>query len=101
MSQSAAAVVKAPCATASLLKEGEPRRHFAEQAKPVDAVPTPLPTWNMHCRDDGGGVGLARGWHVTIGAATGTRGAQRTVRHLVDSEKNYNAVGARCSSVLK
>lgn len=71
MSQSAAAVVKAPCATASLLKEGEPRRHFAEQAKPVDAVPTPLPTWNMHCRDDGGGVGLARGWHVTIGAATG------------------------------
>lgn len=30
--------------------------------RPVDAVPTPLPTWNQSCRDEGGGVGLARGW---------------------------------------
>lgn len=39
--------------------------------KPIDAVPTPLPTWNHMCRDFGGGIGLARGWHVTIGANTG------------------------------
>lgn len=40
--------------------------------QPIDAVPTPLSTWNHRCRDFGGGVGLARGWHVTIGANTGT-----------------------------
>lgn len=39
--------------------------------RPVDAVPTPLPTWNHACRDEGGGVGLARGWNVTIAGNTG------------------------------
>lgn len=39
--------------------------------KPVDAVPTPLPGWNRVCRDEGGGIGLARGWHVTVGGNTG------------------------------
>lgn len=40
--------------------------------KPIEAIPTPLPAWNHKCRDFGGGIGLARGWHVTIGANTGT-----------------------------
>lgn len=39
--------------------------------QPIDAVPTPLAKWNSRCRDFGGGVGLARGWHVTIGGNTG------------------------------
>lgn len=39
--------------------------------RPIDAVPTPFPGWNRMCRDFGGGIGLARGWHVTIGANTG------------------------------
>lgn len=39
--------------------------------KPIEAIPTPLPAWNHRCRDFGGGIGLARGWHVTIGANTG------------------------------
>jgi replicative DNA helicase len=39
--------------------------------QPIDAVPTPLSKWNARCRDFGGGVGLARGWHVTIGGNTG------------------------------
>ena len=42
-----------------------------DQQKPVDAVPTPLEAWNSHCRDAGGGVGLAHGWHVIIAGATG------------------------------
>jgi replicative DNA helicase len=37
----------------------------------VDAVPTPFPTWNAMCRDEGGGVGLARGWHVVVSGGTG------------------------------
>lgn len=42
-----------------------------ERAKlPVDAVPTPFPTWNQACRDEGGGEGLAKGWHIVIAGAT-------------------------------
>lgn len=45
--------------------------HLRKQEFPVEAVPTPLPAWNRHCRDAGGGVGLALGWHVTVAANTG------------------------------
>lgn len=43
-----------------------------EKLAPIDAVPTPLAGWNMLCGGGGGGIGLARGWLVTIGANTGT-----------------------------
>lgn len=43
-----------------------------EKLAPIDAVPTMLPQWNTLCRGGGGGVGLARGWMITIGANTGT-----------------------------
>ena len=39
---------------------------------PIDAIPTPLPEWNDACRGFGGAQGLARGWHITIGGASGT-----------------------------
>lgn len=42
----------------------------ARQLAPIQAVPTPLPTWNRYCRDDGGGVGIARGWFVAVGGNT-------------------------------
>lgn len=42
-----------------------------EKQKPIDAVPTPWPKWNRACRGAGGGVGLARGWHVIVGASSG------------------------------
>ena len=38
---------------------------------PVDAVPTPIPAWNRVCHDEGGGLGLARGWNVTVAGNTG------------------------------
>jgi replicative DNA helicase len=41
-------------------------------AQPVQAVPTFLPTWTDACRGHGGGIGLAKGWHVVIGGASGT-----------------------------
>ena len=43
-----------------------------EKLAPIDAVPTPLEEWNVLCRGDGGGVGLARTWVVTVGGNTGT-----------------------------
>lgn len=42
-----------------------------EKLKPVDAVPTGFPMWSKNCHDAGGGIGIARGWHVVIGARTG------------------------------
>jgi replicative DNA helicase len=42
-----------------------------EQAEPSDAVPTFLESWNHCCRGEGAGIGLARGWNVQIGGATG------------------------------
>jgi replicative DNA helicase len=43
-----------------------------EKLAPIDAVPTILPAWNALCHGGGGGVGLARGWMITVGANTGT-----------------------------
>lgn len=42
----------------------------ARQMAPIEAVPTPLPGWNRCCRDDGGGIGLARRWFIAIGGNT-------------------------------
>jgi replicative DNA helicase len=47
------------------------KAHFRHQTEPVDAVPVPFDTWAKHCRDEGGGVGLARGWYVAVGGGTG------------------------------
>lgn len=55
-----------------LLEPQEVEAHFERQQQPIDAVPTPLPTWNRHSHGAGGGVGLAPGWHVTIAGNTGT-----------------------------
>jgi replicative DNA helicase len=38
---------------------------------PVEAIPTPFPSWNNACREGGGGLGLGRGYYVVLGAATG------------------------------
>lgn len=43
-----------------------------EKLKPLSVVPTPWPTWNVACRGSGGGEGLAHGWHVVIGAGSGS-----------------------------
>jgi len=52
---------------------GDTLQHLLdEKLAPIDAVPTPLPMWNLACHGGGGGVGLARGWFITIGANTGT-----------------------------
>ena len=48
------------------LREWEER-----QASPVEATPTPLASWNRMCGDDGGRVGIARGWFVTLGGNPG------------------------------
>ena len=45
---------------------------LADKLTPLDAVPTMFPSWNRACRDDGGGVGLARTWHCIIAGTSGS-----------------------------
>lgn len=43
-----------------------------QHSKPVrDAIPTPLPALNACCRGEGGGLGLARGWHAVLAGGSG------------------------------
>lgn len=48
---------------------------LANQSKPLragyDYVPTFLPAWNAQCRDDGGGEGVAMGWHISLAGNPG------------------------------
>lgn len=39
--------------------------------RPIDAAPTMWPMWNQACRGAGGRIGLARGWHILLGAKSG------------------------------
>lgn len=55
-----------------VLDERRIERLLEHQLAPIDAVPTPFPSWNRCCRDEGGGEGLARGWHILGAARTGT-----------------------------
>lgn len=52
-----------------------PGERFNELLKakkaPIDAVPTPFGSWSKVCRDAGGGIGYARGWHVVVAAVSG------------------------------
>lgn len=42
----------------------------SKEEEPVDAVRTPFATLNRMCLMRGGGIGLARGWHVVVGGAS-------------------------------
>lgn len=65
------AAIPAGVSTTDLLTARWAQGHFRRQQEPPDAVPTPLPAWNRHCRDAGGGIGLAKGWYALIAGATG------------------------------
>ncbi len=39
---------------------------------PVTAVPTPFPSWNSLCGEEGGKMGLAPRWMIVLGGVTGT-----------------------------
>jgi len=52
---------------------GDNLRKLGERkTRPIDAVPTPFPTWNRECREEGGQVGIAGGWNIVVGGVTGT-----------------------------
>lgn len=54
----------------------------------IDALPTPYPSWNAICGEEGGRVGLAKHWVCVIGGVTG-------------SGKSYLASNLAAESVLQ
>lgn len=72
MHMARAANAPEPPVAYDVLLEDRFERLLEHQLSPIDAVPTPFPTWNNLCRDEGGGVGLAKGWAVLAAARTGT-----------------------------
>lgn len=82
-----------PVPEVDLLAPEEVERHFEDQRKPVDAVPTPLEGFNEVCRDAGGGVGLARGWHVTVAATTGSGKSLLALNLAAEAIRHGETVG--------
>jgi len=78
----------------------------------IDASPTPYPSWNEVCGEEGGRIGLAKGWVVTIGGKTGTGKSylainlaanavrQGKVVAIINFEMSYEAMATRYLSVL-
>ena len=79
--------------SSDLLTPERTGKHFELQRKPVYAVPTPLPSWTRVCRDDGGGVGIPRGWLVTIAAATGAGKSLLGLNIAAEAIRNSERVG--------
>jgi replicative DNA helicase len=60
---------------------------------PIDAVPTHLPQWNKMCRDEGGGIGVARGWHVIVAGKTGAGKSLFGLNMAVEAIRHGDKVG--------
>ena len=58
-------------AVTDLMRPSRIAKHMEELTLPVEAIPTPFSLWNENCRDEGGGKGLALGWHVIVAGSTG------------------------------
>ena len=76
------------------LNESGFRESFARrQQSKIDAVATHLPSLNRLCRDDGGGVGFARGWFVTVGANPGFGKSCFALNLTAHALKSHEPVG--------
>ena len=62
-------------------------------AQPVDAMPTMWNTWNRACRMYGGGIGLARGWHVVAAGGAGAGKSLLALNLTAEAVRNGHSVG--------
>lgn len=60
---------------------------------PVEAVHTGFPTWDYVCREEGGRQGLALGWYVVLGGATGKGKTAVVLNMLAAAVKQGHSVG--------
>ena len=78
---------------ANILDPSEVEKWLEENRRPPDAVRTHLPSLNAVCRDNGGGLGLAMGWHVVIGGDTGAGKSLFALNLCRDAVKSGERVG--------
>jgi len=60
----------------------------------VSAVPTPIPSWNALCGEEGGHVGLAKTWTVVIGGMPGARKSYFALNLAAHAIRQGRKVGA-------
>lgn len=71
--------------------------HALNRAKldwtPEMVVTTPYPAWNDVCGDEGGGTGLARGWHIMLAGNTGMGKSLVAINLVAHAVKKGEKVG--------
>lgn len=65
-----------------------------KKKQPVDSVPTPIPSWNKLCGEEGGHVGLAKTWTIVIGGMPGSRKSYLALNIAAHAVRNGRKVGA-------
>ena len=60
----------------------------------IDSVPTPFPTWNALCGEEGGHAGLAKTWTVVIGGMPGARKSYLALNMAAHAIRAGRKVGA-------
>ena len=58
-----------------------------------DYAPTPFPSWNSRSRDDGGGSGIAMGWHIVLAGNPGFGKSVLAINLAAHAAANGVAVG--------
>lgn len=64
------------------------------KTKQIESIPTPLPTWNAVCGEEGGHVGLAKTWTVIVGGMPGSRKSYFALNLAAHAVKQGHKVGA-------
>lgn len=65
-----------------------------QKTQPVESIPTPLPTWNALCGEEGGHVGLAKTWTIIVGGMPGSRKSYFALNLAAHAVKQGHKVGA-------
>jgi replicative DNA helicase len=60
----------------------------------VDSIPTPIPTWNALCGEEGGHVGIAKTWTVVVGGMPGARKSYFALNLAAHAIREGRKVGA-------
>lgn len=66
----------------------------SRKQKPVEAIPTPIPTWNQVCGEEGGHEGLAKTWNVVIGGMPGMGKSYMALNLAAHAIEEGHKVGA-------
>jgi Mrp family chromosome partitioning ATPase len=61
---------------------------------PIECIPTPIPSWNALCGEEGGHDGLAKTWTVVVGGMPGSRKSYLALNLAAHAIRQGKKVGA-------